>query len=176
MAANPTRHTTAQWSRATAVLVAALLVAVAATSEAQAGWRKPFSKGGALSINKVHVPKPLRIGRVEGIPEVLFPVCWGRPQECRGNPQTPPAKRVAQAPYYVTAEFTCMSRRTGMPTGGSCTVTVHSADSCQDARRALERILAAKDPCTECSEVRDPDCYWDGRLKFIHAGPCSAIG
>jgi hypothetical protein len=146
-----------------------LLLSLLLGNQAHAGpWDKPFSKGGALSVNKVHVPKWAKIGKVESIQEVLLPVCWGRPQDCRGpvvdSDPNSRAPEQEQYPYYITARFTCIDKTTGKKLGSDCTITVWSKNSCAEAQNALRNRISAADPCTECtSSYHDPNCVWDGR-------------
>lgn len=137
---------------------------------------KPFDKGGALSINKVYVPKPLRIGRVQSLAEVVIPVCWGSPQDCRG--MDPNASKQAtnqmtqkQYPYYVTARFICRDRRTGKISGAECDVTKASSNSCAEAQAEIRYI--DYDPCFKCSDITDPTSYWDqAPAEHIQDGVC----
>jgi hypothetical protein len=157
----------------------ALAAALAAPGEAQAGWDKPFDKGGPLSINKVPVPKELQIGKVKTIQEVIFPICWGRPQECRPNAGDSPtatgsAPPQEPAPYFISARFKCVDRNTGKKLGSDCTISIWSKVSCQDALDALTQRMREADVCTQCTPTRDPSCVWDGvPPEHIQGdGPC----
>jgi hypothetical protein len=93
---------------------------------------KPFKQGGGLSINTVYVPEKLRIGRVQSIAEVVIPVCWGSPQDCRGlEPDKAKTTAGGEAagggyPFYITARFICMNRQTGAVSGGTVRMVFHA--------------------------------------------------
>ena len=79
---------------------------------------KPWSRGGGLSINKVYVPEKRRIGKVKSLAEVIIPVCWGSPQDCRGmEPDKSKAASETQVqtryPYHIIYRLTCFNRKTG---------------------------------------------------------------
>lgn len=128
---------------------------------------KPFNRGGGLSINKVDVPKPLQIGRVDNIEQIIIPVCWGSPQECRGmKPDEAKAKIInsvsTQAPYYITAQFICRIKNKGSTSGRTCSVTQASTKSCEDAIQQMNAYPSVVgDPCTQCAGVTVSDEYWD---------------
>jgi hypothetical protein len=138
---------------------------------------KPVDKGGALSINKVYVPEKLRIGRVKSIAEVIIPVCWGSPQDCRGMKPDDSKKytqgEITQHPYYITARYICRNRKSGQISGKQCDVTQASSKSCDEASSSLNwRENNGGDPCTYCTDT-DPIEYWDGTPpEHIQGGPC----
>lgn len=141
---------------------------------------KPFDKGGDLSINKVYVPPKFRIGRVKSLAEVIIPLCWGAPQDCRGTYDPGESNKAAQGetsyPYYVIGRFLCTDRRTGMRSGKSCDVVKNSSQSCQHALDSLnEHASTFGDPCTLCAGIRDESEYWDGLPPdHVQGGPCSS--
>jgi len=145
---------------------------------------KPLDKGGALSINKVYVPEKLRIGRVQSVAEVLIPVCWGSPQDCRGMKQeeakTSAEKEVAGGPYlyYVIGRFICRNTATNEVSGKQCDVTQASSKSCNEAISYLQSYpVQVGDPCKKCDpNVLDSSEYWDGvGPERIQGGPCSGL-
>lgn len=140
---------------------------------------KPFDRGGALSINKVYVPPKLRIGRVHSVWEVIIPVCWGSPQDCRGmepDKAQQHAGNVSQPghPYYITARYICKDRRTGALNGRQCDVTQASSRSCNEALAETQSYPSTHgDPCTVCANIRDQTSYWDGTApEHIQGGAC----
>ena len=142
---------------------------------------KPLNKGGGLSIDKVYVPEELRIGRVQSLAEVIIPVCWGSPQDCRG--MEPEKSKAAtnqmvhpQYPYYITARFICRIRKTDKISGKECDVTEASSNSCDEALEELgSRINSIGDPCATCSNIADPSEYWKvtDSPQHIQDGICS---
>jgi hypothetical protein len=141
---------------------------------------KPLNQGGDLSINRVYVPKKFRIGRVQSLAEVVIPVCWGSPQDCRGvtddaNASNKTAKEQTNYPYYVIARFICKDRRTGLQSGKVCDVVKSSSRSCRHALEALnDHPSTFGDPCTVCADIRDELEYWDGTpAQHIQGGPCA---
>ncbi len=145
---------------------------------------KPFSKGGALSIHKVYVPTKLRIGKVQTIQEVLIPVCWGSPQDCRDKPNNKTGgttwKPEAEYPYMVVARFTCMDRTTNRVSTlkPDCDLITRSQRSCAEALGALDVLVEeiwqeGYDACAKCLETRNPTLYWDGKKpQHIQDGAC----
>jgi hypothetical protein len=141
---------------------------------------KPLDKGGDLSIDKVYVPPKLRIGRVHGIAEIIIPVCWGSPQDCRGMKETDASKQVQNQtgtsyPYYITERFICKNRTTGQISGKECDVTEASATSCPEALSQIGSIDRSNDdPCTHCSGVDDPNEVWNGvPPQHVQGGSCT---
>jgi hypothetical protein len=140
---------------------------------------KPLDKGGALSINKVYVPEKLRIGKVQSLAEVIIPVCWGSPQDCRGmEPEKAKASVKQQTgttyPYYVIARFVCRDKRNGKVSGHECDVTQASSNSCAEALQAMASYPdTSGDPCAQCADIVDASEYWDGTSpEHIQDGPC----
>lgn len=172
----------------------ACLLMICSVCSSKAGWdkpfkrggplsvNKPFNKGGGLSINKVDVPSKLRIGRVQSLTEVIIPLCWGSPQDCRGTPDIEESNRAARRqtsyPFYVIGRFTCTERSTGMRSGKSCDVVKNSSISCAHALQSLnDHPSTHGDPCTYCSENEvDSTTYWDGLApNHVQGGPCSGM-
>ena len=140
---------------------------------------KPFDKGGALSINKVYVPEKLRIGAVKSLAEVIIPLCWGSPQDCRGM-KGDEAKRAAikevseTFPYYVIGRFTCLDVKTREISGKQCDVTQASSRLCSEAKSALQSYpRISGDPCKKCADIYDASEVWDRNPpEQIQGGPC----
>lgn len=171
--------TTHNLARAVSVLAIVLM----SSSAAMAGdpWKKPFKKGGALSINKVHVPKRYQI-KVKH-PIELFPYCWGAPQDCRpvqqaqqeGNPQQQDQTLEPPQPYFVITRYICMSKRTGTLSGRDVSVTTRSATSCHDAATKAKSFSGTVgDPCMTANNEIDADQYV-GSSSNVQAGMCAGF-
>lgn len=143
-------------------------------------WKKPFDHGGALSVGKIHVPKKLRIGKVKTVAEVLIPVCWGSPQDCREKPKEVDGEGMDEVkksyPYYIFGNFQCRDKDSGKVVG-SCLVIMSSSNSCEEALQSLaSRPETDGDPCVYCNpNITNHNVYWDGDAPHTQDGPCAGM-
>jgi hypothetical protein len=80
--------------------------------------------------------------------EVVFPVCWGSPQDCRGEAQRTASKPGQPPPplYSATFRVDCIDRDNGRDRGDS-TSTYTSGKSLEDARQAALNAYKSSDLC-----------------------------
>jgi hypothetical protein len=133
----------------------ALVVAMPVTQVAQAGegffqkigdgWRKGKWVPGLPDV------KP------QTWQEVVFPICWGSPQDCRGEAEKTAAGkgRPLSSPLYsVTFRVDCIDKDDGRDRGDS-TTTFSSAKSADDARQAALNAYNSSDLCQADPNYRD---------------------
>jgi hypothetical protein len=86
--------------------------------------------------------------------EVVFPICWGSPQDCRGEaegkagPGHPPL-------YSATFRVDCVDAANGRDRGDS-TITYTSSKSIDDARQQATNAYSSSDLCQADPNYKDP--------------------
>jgi hypothetical protein len=85
--------------------------------------------------------------RPQTVQEVLFPVCWGHPQDCResAKPAGGPSQRVPEAWVSVSYRVDCRDRDTGADRADN-TVTV-TAPTRDQAVARIEELARTSDLC-----------------------------
>jgi hypothetical protein len=88
--------------------------------------------------------------------EVVFPICWGSPQDCRGEAQQTASKQGVPPPplYSVTFRVDCIDADNGRDRGDS-TTTFTSSKSEDDARQAAVNAYKSSDLCQYDPNYRD---------------------
>jgi hypothetical protein len=88
--------------------------------------------------------------------EVLFPICWGSPQDCRGEAEKTASKPGQPVPplYSATFRVDCIDRDNGRDRGDS-TSTFTSAKSLDDAKQAATNAYNSSDLCQVDPNYRD---------------------
>lgn len=152
-----------------------LVISLFFTPSSMGDWSKPFDKGGPLHVDKVHVPKRLKIGKPKTLVEVINPYCWGTPQSCRNTNirnKKKTDKIIQSYPFYITGRFLCRNKSNGRLSGTSCDTSQFSSISCGQAKVAMKKYLSDHDPCQTCSRITDPTIYWNGDVEYIQGGLC----
>ena len=80
--------------------------------------------------------------------EVVFPICWGSPQDCRGEAEKTVSKPGQRPPLLYSATFRvdCIDRDNQRDRGDS-TITYTSGKSLEDARQAALNAYHSSDLC-----------------------------
>jgi len=86
--------------------------------------------------------------------EVVFPICWGSPQDCRGS--TTAKAGPSRGPlYFVTFRVDCRDKDNGSPRGDS-TITFTSTTSLEDAGDKAWNAYNTSDLCQIDPNYQDP--------------------
>jgi hypothetical protein len=88
--------------------------------------------------------------------EVVFPICWGSPQNCRGEAEKTAARPGQPPPPLFAATFRvdCIDKDNGRDRGDS-TSTFTSSASLDEARRAALNAYNSSDLCQIDPNYRD---------------------
>ena len=80
--------------------------------------------------------------------EVIFPICWGSPQDCRGEAEKSVSKPGQPIPplYSATFRVDCIDRDNGRDRG-DFTTTFTSGKSLEDARQTALNAYHSSDLC-----------------------------
>jgi hypothetical protein len=85
--------------------------------------------------------------------EVIFPICWGSPQDCRGKAETKAGPNHPPL-YSVTFRVDCVDTGNGRDRGDS-TTTFTSSKSVDDAKQAALNAYNSSDLCQIDPNYRD---------------------
>jgi hypothetical protein len=99
--------------------------------------------------------------------EVVFPICWGSPQDCRDTAKkSVEVKSFPKDSPLFSAYFRvdCKDKHNGKPRGDS-TVTYISTISIEDAENKIMEAYVTKDLCQI-----DPDYLDDSRIMVLGSG------
>jgi hypothetical protein len=130
-----------------------LTVFLVCSGEAALGGEGFFEKIGD-GWKKGHWIPSLQGVKPQTIQEVIFPICWGHPQDCRDTP----TKSIGGLPvpaYSATVRADCQDINTGKPRGDS-TVTKVSLVSMEDAKNQAWQACTTTDICKLDPNYQDP--------------------
>lgn len=103
---------------------------------------------------KGHWIRGLQGVRPQSWQEVIFPICWGSPQDCRDTPSD--AIGGFPAPVYSgSVRADCQDINTGKPRGDS-TITILSKVSIEDAKNQAWQACTTTDICKSDPKYQDP--------------------